>query len=577
MRLSEAMQINQRPVPEGGATRRIHLACGFTPLHLATYLRAYARQRFPEGDAEVITGLYGDTEGALRNAATDPADGVVLVLEWATLDARLGLRSAAEWSAAAIPDIGWQIEERLGRVERLVSDAAKNMPVAIVAPTIAALPLSHTPLSQSGRFELGLRRAVQGFLDRAAESARVRVVSEEALARCSPHADRHDVQLDLRADFPYTLNHAAAVAGLAIECLFPRPPKKGLITDLDETLWQGILGDAGVDGVAWSLESHAQAHGLYQQLLGSLAEAGVLVAGASKNDPVMVDEVFARSDMRLRRSQIFPLEVGWGPKSESVRRILQAWNIGEDSVLFVDDSRMELAEVGERFPGIECLQFPSGNAAGILRLIRELRNRFAKSEVLEEDRLRTESLRRGARFQEERDKDPAGDFLARLEARLTLGWSSSGNDARALELVNKTNQFNLNGRRLSDGEWAGYFREPGAFLLTATYDDRFGPLGKIAALVGRRESDIVRVDAWVLSCRAFSRHIEYRMLRHLFEEYCASSIGFAFQATARNLPLREFFGHFLPAPLSDGRLDLAAGTFAAGCPPLFHQVIQKNG
>ena len=580
------MQINQRPVPEGGALRRIHLACGFTPLHLTTYLRAYARLRFAADDVEIATGLYGNLEGALRRVGqvptcppaerSSPAEGAVVVVEWSDIDARLGLRSAAGWGAAVLADIVQQAGDRLRRLEDLIGAVAGAMPVAVVAPTLALPPLTHMPPTQAPAFELRLRGALAGFLERIAESPRVRVLSDTALAKRSPYAERHDIQLDLRTDFPYTLAHAAAVADLAIECLLPRPPRKGLITDLDDTLWQGILGDAGVDGVAWSLDRHAQPHGLYQQLLGSLAESGILIAVASRNDPAPVAEALDRPDILLKRAQIYPVMAGWGPKSESVARILKAWNIGEDSVVFVDDSPMELAEVGEKFPAMECLRFPSGDAAAVVALIHELRARFGKIEVREEDRLRAGSLSASAAFLEERSDGASPGFLARLQAKLTLEYST-GADARAFELVNKTNQFNLNGRRFTEAEWTAYFQAPGAFLLTAGYDDRFGPLGKIAALMGCRTGDGLRADAWVLSCRAFSRQIEFQMLRHLFDKHAAQGIAFCFQATPRNGPLQEFFGRFLQPPLDDGRLELPAALFDQHCPSMFHQVIEKNG
>ena len=576
MRLSQAMQINQRPAPAGSARRKLHLVCGFTPLHLATYLRAYARIRFSGDDVEVVTGLYGDLEDALRTAAEGTSEGVVVVLEWSDLDARLGLRSAAGWSVAALADIGRQVPERLRRLESLILDLSQAVTVALVAPTLPLPPLTHLPPARAGVFELRLRAGIAGFLERTAASSRMRILGADALARGSPAAGRHDVQLDLRADSPYTLAHAAAVASLAVECLFPPAPAKGLITDLDDTLWQGILGDAGVAGLAWSLDAHAQPHALYQELLASLAEAGILIAVASKNDPTLVEEAFARPDLLLRRTQVFPLAAGWRPKSESVAQILKSWNIGADSVVFVDDSPMELAEVGERFPGLECLLFPSGDAAGVLGLIHRLRARFGTTEVREEDLLRARSLSASAAFASERAAN-TGDFLARLEARLTLEFSTAGHDGRAWELVNKTNQFNLNGRRFSEGEWRSLFQQPGAFLLTATYQDRFGPLGKIAALAGRCTGDQVEVDSWVLSCRAFSRQVEFQMLRCLLEKYRASSIGFCFRPTPRNGPLQEFLGQFFSASLREGRLDLAPAGFAAHCPVMFHQVITKNG
>ena len=202
----------------------------------------------------------------------------------------------------------------------------------------------------------------------------------------------------------------------------------------------------------------------------------------------------------------------------------------------------------------------------------------------EEDRLRARSLSASAAFAGERAAN-AGDFLARLDARLTLEFSNAADDGRALELVNKTNQFNLNGRRFSEAEWRSLFQQPGAFLLTAAYQDRFGPLGKIAALAGRctggpAEAEVeveVEVDSWVLSCRAFSRQIEFQMLRCLLEKYRARRIGLCFRPTPRNGPLQEFLGRFFPGGSREGRLSLAAAGFAAHCPVMFHQVITKNG
>ena len=88
---------------------------------------------------------------------------------------------------------------------------------------------------------------------------------------------------------------------------------------------------------------------------------------------------------------------------------------------------------------------------------------------------------------------------------------------RAFELINKTNQFNLNGRRWKEPEWRRFLGEPGAFLVTASYEDKFGPLGEIAAMLGTAGAGKLSVDAWVMSCRAFSRRIEHQCLKYLFE------------------------------------------------------------
>jgi len=576
MRLSEALQINQQRVLPNAGNRKIHLVCGFTPLHLETFGLAHAKRRFPAENVNITSGLFGDLEGNLKRAREQPAEGAIVVVEWSDLDDRLGFRAAAGWSSSVLNDILQQVDGKIYRLTQLVSELAGEMPVALIAGTLPLPPLTHLPLVQTSSFELQLRSNLIGFLSRLAVTRGVRLVNDSTLARSSPYPGRHDVRMELHAGFPYTIAHAAAVADLALECLFPAVPKKGLISDLDETLWKGILGDVGVAGLSWCLDGHSQAHALYQQLVASLAESGVLVGIASKNDPDLVSQAFQRSDILLKATQVFPIESNWGAKSESVGRILKAWNIGADSVVFVDDSPMELAEVAERHPGVECLRFPSDDPAGIIELLNQLRARFGKSEIREEDHLRLQSLRSSAELQQSRSAEASADFLSRLNAKITLEYSEAPSDGRAFELVNKTNQFNLNGRRYSESEWQSYFRAPGAFLVTASYEDRFGPLGKIGVLAGRSEPEALLVDMWVMSCRAFSRHIEFQMLERLYKRFEAACIRFSFHPTERNGPLQEFFARFFDAGLGQDGLDLPAAAFVKCRPQLFHQVIESS-
>ena len=578
MRLSEALQINQRPIAPGGQSRRIHLVCGFTPLHLETFLKTYVRLRFYGDEVQIVTGLFGDLEGNLQRAAAEPADGAVVAMEWSDLDSRLGLRASAGWSANVLADVLQQCSEKLRRVAAGIAAAAENTRVALIPPTLPLPPVTHFPPAQSSALELQLHCALASFLNNLGALGRVAVVSQSELAARSPQAARHDVKLDLHAGFPYTVAHAAALAELSIDCLFPPTPKKGLVTDLDETLWKGVLGDAGVDGISWSLDGRSQDHALYQQMLASLAESGVLIGIASKNDPALVQKALARPDILLKEKQVFPIEVSWGAKSKGFERILKAWNISAESVVFVDDSAMELAEVSEKFPAVECLRFPADDPAGILALLSQLRKRFGKSEVREEDRLRLESLRLAGESGAPNLAEASPDFVARLNATITLQLSATPDSGRPLELVNKTNQFNLNGRRYTEHEWRSYFRQPGAFSVCASYEDRFGPLGNIAVLGGHLLPDKIHVDIWVMSCRAFSRHIEFHMLQHLFSAYNVPQIDFSYTPTPRNGPIAEFFHRFHPGELPATTINLSAELFRQKCPQLSHRVMEgKDG
>jgi FkbH-like protein len=342
------------------------------------------------------------------------------------------------------------------------------------------------------------------------------------------------------------------------------PPKKGLITDLDDTFWKGIVGEVGVGGISWTLDRGAQIHGLYQQLLTALAGAGVLIGAASKNDPAVVEAAFARTDLILTKDDLFPIEASWEPKSRSVARILRAWNISADSVVFVDDSAMELAEVATAHPGIECLQFPTHDWQAAYHLLEQLRDRFGKSRLLDEDLLRAQSLRRSAGDASPSPLPSYERFLDDAKPEISVEYCDSAVDPRALELINKTNQFNLNGKRQTQASLLRHLQNPGSFMMVASYKDKYGPLGKIAALCGTCLADAVHIDTWVMSCRAFSRRIEYWCMQELFEHFAADQVTFDFQPTERNSPLREFLANVLGESPSPG-CKLARADFQARC------------
>jgi FkbH-like protein len=171
--------------------------------------------------------------------------------------------------------------------------------------------------------------------------------------------------------------------------------------------------------------------------------------------------------------------------------------------------------------------------------LRHLASLFWREQVNAEDSLRLASLRAAAKVEESRrDAGSERAFLEDLAGRITIRAGRSWEEPRALELVNKTNQFNLNGRRFDEAEWRGLSTRPGAFVWTIAYEDRFGPLGVISVLAGVRSEREIHLDAWVLSCRAFSRGIEHHVLSMLSED--VDRVVFDFAPTERNGVLRTF-------------------------------------
>jgi len=570
MKLAEALKVIQSAPPQA-PTIQVALLCGFNPLHLEIFLRAELSRLFPDRLPVVKTGLYGDLIGNLQRIENVLAG--IVAMEWADLDPRLGLRRLGGWDASQLSDILAEVNRSCDCLRNAVEECARKVPVVVSLPTLPLVPVAFNPPAQASELSLELDNRVASLAVDLSRVPGVRIVERRRLDKLSS-GSRFDVNSDLATGFPYTIGHASALAELLARLVLNRPAKKGLITDLDDTLWRGILGDDGVDGISWDLEHHSQIHGLYQQLLRSLASSGTLIAVASKNEAAIVDEAFAARDPILPKADIFPFEVHWGPKSESVTRILRAWNIAADDVVCVDDSAAELAEIQRSHPRVECLLFPRDNPQAAYELFEKLRDWFGKDHISPEDRLRLASLRANAEFQGRLPRaamSASGDFLAQIDGRLTVSTKKQPLDERALELVNKTNQFNLNGRRVLEADWRGWLSAPDSVLITASYHDKYGPLGKIAVIAGDLSYDNdskrrkLRVRTWVMSCRAFSRQIEFECLRWPFTQLEVDELEFDFAATPRNAPIRDFLQKVLQGP-PESECRLTREQFLQNCP-----------
>jgi HAD superfamily phosphatase (TIGR01681 family) len=391
VRITEALKILQAADKTCSAFP-VELVCGFTPIHLSTFLGAHLQARLPERHLQVAHGLYGDIAGALEALRHTEAHGVAVALEWPDLDARLGFRSSGRWDAAAMEDILPQARRALERLAEALGSLPRGVPVAVSTPTLPLPPLFHTPGWQVSAMETALHGLVAEFAGKLPQT--VQLVSAQRLAEESAAGQRYDLKSDLLTGLPYSLSHADALGSALALLLVPAPPKKGLITDLDDTLWAGLVGEVGPAGVSWDLANHSALHGLYQKLLGRLAEEGVLVAVASKNDPEVVSEALKREDLLIPAASLYPVEAHWNAKSGSVSRILKRWNVLADSVVFVDDSPLELAEVAAAHPGMECIQFPGKDyGAKGLEMLRRIRDLFGKARLSAEDGLRVRSIR----------------------------------------------------------------------------------------------------------------------------------------------------------------------------------------
>jgi FkbH-like protein len=528
----------------------------------------------------VLTDVYGDAIGALARVQSSDAgigpdigaDMWAIALEWPDLDPRLGFRQLGGWGHKELADIVAGVQLKLVSVRESLEMLPDHTPVALSLPMLALPPVFHTPSWQLSEAEIRLRQAVDGLALWAVGRPKLRLARAHSEPTDGRSTQAFDFKGELMAGLPYTMARADQLALSFAQLLAPPTPKKGLITDLDDTLWAGLAGEVGADAVSWDLDRKTQLHGLYQQLLRALADQGVLIGAASKNAVETVDTVFRRTDVVLPRDCIFPIEANWNAKSESVARILETWNVHADSVVFVDDSASELAEVKAAHPTMECIRFDGQDYGAVHSLFYRLRDLFAKQTITQEDGLRRESLRAGTVFRNGAKQAGASqeNFLRDAEAKITLDFAA-GQNPRSLELVNKTNQFNLNGTRYSDKEWHESLAQPNAFAVSARYRDKYGPLGVIAVLAGRSGGSAATVNTWVMSCRAFGRRIEFQCMKTILDRFGAEEIRFEFSPTSRNEYFRGFAEPFL-GQKPDSPFSISRAVFLEKCPSLYHEV-----
>ncbi|NKD56097.1 MULTISPECIES: HAD-IIIC family phosphatase [unclassified Haematospirillum] len=310
---------------------------------------------------------------------------------------------------------------------------------------------------------------------------------------------------------------------------------KVVATDADNTLWAGIVGEDGVEVVSAEPHGRGFRHFVYQGFLLRLKAAGILLTVVSRNDEDMVCAALNAGRMPLKNEDFVAVRAGYGAKSDHVRALAGILNLGTDSIVFIDDNPVELAEVASGVRGVRCQAFPTRDE-DLPAFLDRLALLFDRSKVTTEDAERTEMYRRLMASSPPSEGIGVETFLKDLEMVLTLRDRTHDDWQRAHQLINKTNQFNLNGRRMNESQVSAVLAEGGR-MFTATLEDRTGSHGEImACLVDCNGS----VQALVMSCRVFQRRVEYAFLIWLLGYWKGPTLTFAYSATARNEPIRNF-------------------------------------
>jgi FkbH-like protein len=549
------------------------LAMSATPGPLVGLCRGYAASLpSPALLLDIHAGSFDDLLGSIELAHGAPIGTLLLVLEWSDFDPRLGWRRVSVHRDDEVADIIGGASQQRDRLVTAIAQLPPGTRVVLAGPLLEpALTVPGRP-GELGELRLHLEAALLDVRRAVAARSGGVVIADDGV-RAVASRERLSPRGIVATGVPYSLQTQSALARALVVAAFPPPRLKGIITDLDDTLWRGIVGDAGPNGVSWALEDSALPHGWYQRLLATLAAQGVLIGVATRNAEEPVAAALARSDLIVGADRLFPILASWGPKSTSIARILDTWNVGPDAVVFVDDSPLELAEAQTRFPGLHVRRFPTGDPDGVVALIEELSAWSALRHVTADDRLRAGSVRAAAaRTAQTGQGEESLEFLRGLHAEVTVDFVSADPDERAFALINKTNQFNVNGARVVHDEWQRLLGDPSSVVAIASYTDRFGPLGRIAVLTGRRDGNVLRVGSWVMSCRAFARRVEHHLLQAVFEACALDALELTVRHTARNGPSMRFLSTLLGAEPSDGMLRLERAQTLSALGELPHRI-----
>jgi FkbH-like protein len=313
--------------------------------------------------------------------------------------------------------------------------------------------------------------------------------------------------------------------------------KKCLLVDLDETLWGGILGDDGEEGIEIGEGLRGEAFAGFQRTVKQLASQGLLLAAVSKNDLEPVRRVLRdHPGMVLREDDFVSVIANWRPKHENIRELAADLNLHTDSFVFADDSPYECGLVGRELPGVAVVRLDTEPALHAAKLLRD--GWFDTRELTQEDR------RRATLYREELDRKEflssftsMDDYLRELGVTVRLAAATDREVPRISQITLRTNQFNLTTRRLQPADVQALIADPAAEVLGIHAGDRFGDNGLVGAVFLARHGDEVRIDNFLLSCRVFARGIEHACLSAVLSRARASgaaSVTGTYQRTAKN-------------------------------------------
>lgn len=319
--------------------------------------------------------------------------------------------------------------------------------------------------------------------------------------------------------------------------------KKALALDLDNTLWGGVIGDDGAEGIVMGSETPAgMAYAEFQGYLKALGKLGILLNVCSKNEESIARAGFERADSVLKADDFLCFKANWDPKHLNIAAMAKEINILPESFVFVDDNPAEREIVRRELPMVTVpeLSCPEEYIAAIDRA-----GYFEVTTLSADDKKRAEMYKQNAqRAQLEQSFGNYDDYLKSLDMVCEIGAFDAPHAERITQLINKTNQFNLTTRRYTAAEVESLLGNDEYITQYGRLVDKFGDNGLVTAMIGHKQGDVLEMDLWIMSCRTFKRRLEHAMFDELVRraaEAGVKTIVGHYYPTAKNLLVKDFY------------------------------------
>ena len=451
------------------------------------------------------------------------------------------IRSDSERSqTASAPRQMPQLHASLQRNARDFYAALQSFTSQTSVPLVLCFCPASPAVEANAELKAAIADAERELLLRAGTLAGVLTIGSETLLRRYPVAEYYDIHGHQLGDIPYTPECYAALGTALFRTIFnlKRKPFKVIVLDCDNTLWNGVCGEDGSQGVAVTGPYRA-----LQQFMVDQMNAGMLLCLCSKNSEQDVLDVFdQRSDMLLKREHLASWRINWSSKSENIKSLASELNLGLDSFIFIDDNAVDCADVEISCPGVLTLRLPRDPAS--FASFFEHIWAFDHTETTEEDRNRVRIYQDNAQRERFRAQAPSlNDFIAGLMVRVEIAEVTEDQLSRVAQLTFRTNQFNFTTIRRSPSEIRDFLKRENAGCLEVRVADRFGDYGLIGVVLYETEADRFKLDTFLLSCRVLSRGVEHTVLSSIGKRALSAGKRFVELTcvpTERNLPAREF-------------------------------------